>query len=354
MKAQYGEPFWKRRALARLMKGSWRASTTYIVPSGLGVFFLLGCIVLFVFGALYRNDILYVHAFALLSLFFLAMIQTHGNVRRLSASLFSRETPLAGQNFAVVVRIENPARVGSTLLKVRMRPFVQSTTSQEIIQKNVSFPMAKVEAVREREWVDYAEGKETTSVPFLLKSLSRGKLPDFRVIITTRYPFGLFVAWRIFDGQFDGFVAPAAFGPMPLPYGFREGNSGQAAENTNEKKGPELEEPRGYTAGDSPRSILWRRYLPGKIPLVRQLRDENVQDLVLSWKATEPLGDVEARLGQMCAWLVECRRRSLLCAAHFPGFRSDSFQDADFAVALKTLALFPEQSIQHNRGKSDR
>ena len=73
-----------------------RQRNTYIVPTPLGGAFLVCNVVLFLMAAVYRNDILYVHGFALLSLFFLAMIQTHGNLRALVLKGLPLSDPFAG------------------------------------------------------------------------------------------------------------------------------------------------------------------------------------------------------------------------------------------------------------------
>ena len=65
--------------------------------------------------------------------------------------------------------------------------------------------------------------------------------------------------------------------------------------------------------------------------------------LFLSDSAVAALDSVEARVSQMCAWLLSCRAHARPCAVSLRGFERDTMTDADFDAALRVLACYPSE-----------
>ncbi|MES2965054.1 MAG: hypothetical protein V4760_14305, partial [Bdellovibrionota bacterium] len=64
------------------MASSWpRKNRVYILPTGFGLVFIAGALVMILVGATYQNNLVNLLAFFMLSLVFIGMIQTHNNLK---------------------------------------------------------------------------------------------------------------------------------------------------------------------------------------------------------------------------------------------------------------------------------
>ena len=74
---------------------------------------------------------------------------------------------------------------------------------------------------------------------------------------------------------------------------------------------------RDYVPGDSPQRIHWKAAARGLGLPVKLFSGASAADLELALDATQ--GDLEARLGQLCRWVLEADARGLRYALVLPG-----------------------------------
>jgi uncharacterized protein (DUF58 family) len=104
---------------------------------------------------------------------------------------------------------------------------------------------------------------------------------------------------------------------------------------------------RPYAAGDSPRRVNWRVYSRNETLAVNVFSgSEGGQTLLLSWEACA--GEPEARLSQLCRWLLEAERQgqeyALRLPGDAPGMTRTSRGRAHLESCLTRLALFERSS----------
>jgi uncharacterized protein (DUF58 family) len=361
---------WWEQKLPRLR---WSAETTYIVPTFPGFCLLGGALAVFLLAAVYRNDTLYVHGFALLSLFFLGMLLTHANLRRIRVVGHLLADPFSGNDFALSVTLENTANTGCAAVGVRIVPggrvsprrsrFCRKSTQtpREVIQvsptPSTSFGNKKEEAIASFEGVSgttlvpYLEKKGTQVVRVHLRAKSRGRFPACAAFVMSRSPLGLFTAWRVSSLSLSAFVLPEPKGLLALPW--RSGQDGEAlSEDANgsqkERRSPAQQELDGLSPlrpGDTLSRVVWRRFAPRGLsdnrPLVRTLHSDARKHVVLTWSAASRHGaaGLEATLSQLTEWLLMCRSAGVSCDVETPHWRGHELTEAGCEAAMRALSV---------------
>jgi uncharacterized protein (DUF58 family) len=346
---------------ARLLRLRWRSDTTYIVPTPAGLALLGGALAIFLLAALYRNDILYVHGFALLSLFFLGMILTHGNLRRVRVEAHPVADVFEGSEISFAARVVNGTKAGAALLRVRVVPGARAvprvkrgSRGKRVEQKSGSTPRSLEEASANAcndeaiaafgppgpaEAVVYLPAHSTTISRTPSRALARGRCGPMAAFVTTRAPLGLFLAWRVFPLRYDACVLPEPRGRLPLPRA-AEGADGEAGDGRR-PVGLEIDGLRPLRPGDPIVRAAWRRFTPRSLPVVRVTASDARRRAHLTWEEASRAGDREAALSQLTAWLLACRQAGHSCSLQTPSLRVEELDDAAYDRALRSLAVFP-------------
>jgi uncharacterized protein (DUF58 family) len=149
-------------------------------------------------------------------------------------------------------------------------------------------------------------------------------------------PFGLFRTWAWLQLDVGTLVYPAPHGSRPVP---------EVPGNDNGKSRPgagldELAWLRGFREGDSPRQVAWKAYARGAPLLVREYQGSVAATREFNFDALRDL-DVEARLAQLCRWVVDAADRNEAWSMSLPGTTSISGVGAAHRrECLSRLALF--------------
>ena len=97
---------------------------------------------------------------------------------------------------------------------------------------------------------------------------------------------------------------------------------------------------RPYRPGDSPRHLFWKAAARDQALLVKQFGGDRADELWLDWNDLPDL-PAEARLEQLCRWVIDADRQQLRYGLRLPG----SEQPIDSgpgqrARCLEMLALY--------------
>jgi uncharacterized protein (DUF58 family) len=158
------------------------------------------------------------------------------------------------------------------------------------------------------------------------------------VRVTTRFPFGLFRCWTWLHLPLSTLVYPRPVGTMPLPVGPSGREPGAA---TTDGGRDELRDLRPFRDGDSPRQVAWKAYARGQPLLVKEYAGAAAESLQFDFDALATL-DAEARLSQLCRWVLDAEARGQRYALHMPGLRLPADRGAaHLARCLAALALHP-------------
>jgi uncharacterized protein (DUF58 family) len=164
----------------------------------------------------------------------------------------------------------------------------------------------------------------------------RGVLHVEQLELRTRYPFGWFYAWTYVQTPLTIFVAPAPLGRAALP-STRESGSSSVTDTRGDE---DFEGLRAYQPGMPLKQMAWKSWARGGEPAVRAYSGRAAQPEWLEWTALEGL-DGEARLSQLCLWVLESDTRQRPYGLRIPGTEiAPSGGAAHRYACLRALAAY--------------
>jgi uncharacterized protein (DUF58 family) len=170
---------------------------------------------------------------------------------------------------------------------------------------------------------------------------ARGWLQPARVVLSTRFPLGLFRAWSYWRPAARALVYPRPEeGAPPLPVSGNAVGSGRAGGNDD------FAGVRSYQAGDSLRQLAWRHIARLDPALGGQLVTKHFEggvgdELVLDFAQLPVQLDLELRLSRMTRWVLDAEQRALPYAFRLGALHYDAGNGAAHqAACLRALALY--------------
>lgn len=284
----------------------------YIVPTRFGYGFGLLLLVMLLGAMNYSNSMAFALTFLLMGLGLLAMHHTHGNLLNLRIRRGRAVPVFAGEQAYFELHLENPSRSD--------RYTVALGWPDEPPAQYLDAP---------------AGGSATGYLP--LPAHRRGWLRAPRFAVATEFPLGLLHAWTWIELDMQTLVypTPAAAGRVPPRTRGDKGEVAVPRPGVDEFTGL-----RGYTAGDTPRTIHWKSFAKLGTPLVKQFGETVARERILDWQSLADL-DPEARLSQLARWVLEAE------AAHEPYVLAlpdqvlgPALGETHQHACLKALALF--------------
>lgn len=314
------EPTRKRKWMQR--------QSIYILPTGFGVFFVVGAFIMVLIGASYQNNLINMLAFFMLSITFVAMVQTHNNLKDLSLESIEIDDTFAGKDLMVTAVIKNESEVQRFNLESQLR----RTKPKLIIDQDL--PLAARGSIRLKS---------------TYQTKTRGVFKISGVSLYSVYPLGLFRAWRYLKADKTYFVYPAAQGAIPLPT--MQGNSWDAKQ-VNAVGGDDFRGHRNYQKGDAAGHIDWKAFARGRPLLVKELTDGAGETFYFDWSNLPPSLSIEARLSQMAKWVTEAMQRHAVFAMRMNDLLIPTGEGSQHGRnCLRILASFDSASQSH--GASD-
>jgi uncharacterized protein (DUF58 family) len=159
------------------------------------------------------------------------------------------------------------------------------------------------------------EGQQTRSVMLWRNCTHRGVLPLGRCTVSTRYPLGLFRAWAFVELPLACCVYPRP-GPVRVPPqtpAYKPHQSGDKGRGVDDFIGF-----RPWRPGDSPRHVFWKAAARDQTLLVKQFGGDRTEEIWLDWAALPGMG-TEARLSQLCRWVIDAHRDHQPFGLRLPG-----------------------------------
>jgi len=262
-------------------------------------------------GMNYGNNLALMLAFILTGLGFVAMHHCHRNLAGLKVHSVANESVFAGQMAHLHLAIENDS--SQTRFAILAEANEQSGGAVKIDAHNAA----------------------QLSLP--QRTVKRGWLNVERLSLSTRYPFGLFRAWTVLHLDLRCLVYPKPSErhstPPPATLDTRTASDQRRGDD-------EFSSLREFHAGDSPHHIAWKAYARGDELLVKQYAGATASAYVLDWNTLAGL-DVEARLSQLCRWIVDAHQQGIAYGIKMPGLQSPpQLGETHRQRCLKTLALF--------------
>ncbi|MCC2954560.1 DUF58 domain-containing protein [Massilia sp. IC2-477] len=289
----------------------------FILPTRAGIGFALLLLVLLIGSINYSLGLGFALTFLALSCALVDMVFTYRNLAHLALQQGRVPTVFAGQEAQFELHVANRSALA-----------------------------------RYGVWIDFADIKEprhatdiaahgSASVLLGVATTARGWLQLERVVLSTRFPLGLFRAWSYWRPATRALVYPRPEeGAPPLPVSGNAVGSGRAAGNDD------FAGVRSYQAGDSPRQLAWRQIARLDPALGGQLVTKHFEggvgdELVLDFAQLPAHLDLELRLSRMTRWVLDAEQRALPYAFRLGGIRHDAGNGAAHqAACLRALALY--------------
>ncbi len=265
----------------------------YILPTRFGFVFLAGAAIMILIGASYQNNLVNLLSYFMLSLIFIAMIQTHNNLKDVRIEMLETEGGFKGTEFVITTVLSNEGK--------------DSRFGLEASYKGLKLLMAY-----ENVLPLVAHG--TLKLRSSFEARERGRHEVDRVKVSSAYPLGLFRAWMWLPVKTSYFVYPEPIGDRPLPAGAATEEPGPTLLSA---AGEDFHGHRKYETGDSARHIDWKAKARGRGLLVKEFSGGSPGAVALDWYQLDGIS-TEAKLSQLSRWVDEARKRKLNFSLRLP------------------------------------
>jgi hypothetical protein len=309
----------------------------YILPTR-GGWAWAALLLLLLLGAInYQLNLGYLLCFVLAGVAGVSMHSTHATLRGLSLTCLPPEPVHAGETTSLAIHVEPAAGAARPRWGIGLRAAMTSSAgSASPTPEDEGWLWFDLPGAERGGAPDPAPAATTVLLHLPLPARPRGCHALPRLVIETRWPFGLFRAWSWWQPAAEWLVWPAAETPTP-PWPAGADPTDEVRPEPLPLRPPPIPEPdsparpedplspegvRPYRPGDSPRQIAWRKSATGIAaglahPLVSRsgapAEPPEVHSLTLRWADTAALARrpalaaddlVERRLARLCAWLL--------------------------------------------------
>lgn len=293
----------------------------YILPTRPGLAFSLVALIMLLGSANYGNSLGYVLTFLLGGLGLVSILHTYRNLAGLGVRPGKVKPVFAGETAHFGLCVDNRGGPPRQALVLRYAPGAGERARR--VPDVVS-----VDAVPE-------EGLHHVELP--VPAQRRGWLRLGRVTVASRFPLGLFRAWSPVALESACLVYPAPAGTRKLPACAEDPVPRGGAHGSGRE---DFSGFRDYLPGDSPRQIHWKAVARGQGVPVKLFAGAGTTHLNIRWRDTAG-PDIDARLGQLCRWVLEAESGSHRYSLELPGSSVPvGSGDAHLHRCLKALALF--------------
>ncbi|PIE43068.1 MAG: DUF58 domain-containing protein [Gammaproteobacteria bacterium] len=247
--------------------------SVFVFPTLEGLIFCSLLLLLLLTAINYQNSMIYMFTFFLASLFQVVIFHSFQNLSGLRFTFKKVEPVFVGESagFLISIGSEN-----------------QNRSHYSIGVMWPDNPMAHLPVVKP------GQALTQLSVPIVAKK--RGYLKPGRVLIESRYPFGLIRAWSWVDLDCQMLVYPA---PIEGRYK-REASSDAVGDSLEAQTGvDDFKGIKAYAAGDSLKRIDWKRYAKRGEVLVKEF-ETPVSDTCFFSLSDYLSADMESRLSHLC------------------------------------------------------
>jgi uncharacterized protein (DUF58 family) len=286
-----------------------RRRRVYILPTRFGIMLALVLAAMLIAGLNYNSNLGLAFAFLMASVALVTMHHCNRNLLGLQVDVTAEVDAFAGgeANFDFVLHNDSPI----DRRDVEIRCLGASGMGSALARSSEPLPVA---------------------VPVARRGVTR--ITQFE--LRTRYPFGWFHAWTYVQGSLTAYVAPSPHGSRTLP---AAGGLGQAARS--EARGEEdFAGLRAYEPGVPLKHMAWKVLARGAEAAVRSYTSLAAQPEWLEWSSLEGK-DTEARLSQLCLWVLESDAAQRVFGLRIPGKEILPARGAAHRFAcLRALAVF--------------
>jgi uncharacterized protein (DUF58 family) len=259
----------------------------YILPSRFG--FMLAAILaaMLIAGLNYNSNLGLAFTFLMGSMALVTMHHCNRNLLRINVDVTPEVDAFAGREAVFEFVLSNESRLERRDIEVRCHSAIGTGS---------------------------VPAMESESIKVVVPAAQRGVVRINQFELRTYYPFGWFYSWTYLQGSLVIYVAPAPAGSRTLP---SAGAQGQAS-HSDARGDEDFSGLRAYEPGVPLKHMAWKVLARGGDAAVRSYSSLAAQPEWLEWSALPGLDD-EARLSQLCLWVLECDSRQRPYGLRIPG-----------------------------------
>jgi len=282
----------------------------YILPTYYGVLFSMLLMLLLVGSTNYNNSLGFVLTFLLASVGLVSIIHTYRNLLHLKIGTGKASAVFCGSVATFYLQLEKPDSASRYNICIRFKgepPVITNISDDAIAEIKLTRPTTR-----------------------------RGWQPLEQITIDSVFPLGLFRAWSHFTLPKSCLVYPQP-AEQSLPPASKGSGTGK---NNTPNGGDDFIGFRSYQPGDSPRHVNWKAAAHSNDLLTKRFGDNESSELWLDWDSRPDL-DIEARLSQLCRWVIDAEQSGSQYGLRVPGTTIPLGQGSGHQHrCLEILALF--------------
>jgi uncharacterized protein (DUF58 family) len=285
--------------------------STYILPTGYGVFFAIILYTMLMGSMNYSNSMGFMLTFLLAGMALVGMLYTYRNLVSLRLIAGHPKPVFAGDN------VEFPV-------------YLQTANARP------AFRIAAGPHRKDLRTVDIASDG-TSKVTIKVPALKRGWLQLDPIRVQTTFPLGWFRVWSWVAVDSRALVYPQPEGRHRLPL-YKAAGTGRKQSQTIGND--DFSGIRRYQPSDPPAHIAWKALAKGHEVLTKQFSEQSGEELWLDWDSLPGLA-TEQRLSQLCLWVLNLHQQGKRYGLRIPGIEiKPNVGEQQRKTCLEALALY--------------
>lgn len=284
----------------------------YMLPTRLGMILSIILFAMLLTSVNYNNSLAFMFTFLLGAMAFVSMLYTHRNLAGLGVQAGPCEPVFAGESARFAVLLSNDGDLPKLGLRLHHR-------GHEVARVDIQ-----------------AGTSQTAMIP--VPAPQRGRLEMPEMVFSSDFPLGIFFSWskKMKFGQ-HCLVYPCPTGELPFSFALDRRRYQDCGTRT---EGDDFLGLRAYRPGDPPRHIHWKAVARGQGLLTKEFGGAGQDTVSLDWDLLAGM-DNEARLSQLCRWVVDAHSANLRYSLRLPGINlAIGHGDAHRRRCLNSLALY--------------
>ena len=268
---------WLNKRIPASSKITLNRHNIFIFPTGFGVCYGICCLLLFLLGTNYQNNLIILFSMLLSSIFITSMLLSYQNLAGLVVQRLGHEELFALQPMCVSCQMKTTKPRYAIRLKLNNHQALAPQIDEEI---NVSLSIA---------------------------SLPRGVHRLKRITVSSVFPLGLYRTWSLLDLGIDATVFPRPLTVKVLATQLDDANDG--AEEVVLGRGDNFYGLEEYQLGESLKRVAWKQVAQGRGMLTKQFSHGVTESQWLDFDLVAG-GDAETKLSHLCYLVIELSKQN--------------------------------------------
>jgi uncharacterized protein (DUF58 family) len=283
----------------------------FILPTRNGLGFVVLITILLLIAFVYNNNLIYILAFLLASVFFVTIIHSFKSLAGLSIKKGKSNAVFAGEAAPFNVHLENSGDNQHLSLQVNL-------SGENPVQTHLTT-------------------SNNAHVTLYALTNKRGWFQCGTITVSSNFPLGLFRAWSPINFDYRTLVYPK---PAELETPFPDNSSISTGSGIPKKNREDFFGLTRYQPGHSLRQIHWKALAKGQGLHSKEYMSQQNSELWLDYQYT-PGRDLEERLSQLCRWLIDAEKYGFHYGLKISGIKKKPASGMKHLQdCLEALALF--------------